>query len=279
MSNTSTGAVKRTGSAKNYNIDMTSGSLPKKMLLFALPLIFSSVLQLLFNAADLIVVGRFVGDEALAAVGSTGALINLLTNLFLGLSVGANVLVARYTGANRPSDVEETVHTALLTSLLSGILLAGVGFTFARPLLELMDTPADVIGGASRYMRIYFLGMPIMMIYNFSSAILRAIGDTRRPLYYLAFAGCINVVMNLIFVIKFIGHGISEFQSSIASLTDLFKFSGSKASLHSFVIVTKPDIRRSYFDFALRALHYRYGSCTVCKLSCFLHLSLRTNSS
>ena len=146
MSNTSTGAVKRTGSAKNYNIDMTSGSLPKKMLLFALPLIFSSVLQLLFNAADLIVVGRFVGDEALAAVGSTGALINLLTNLFLGLSVGANVLVARFTGAHRDKDVEETVHTALLTSLLSGILLAGVGFTFARPLLELMHTPADVIG-------------------------------------------------------------------------------------------------------------------------------------
>ena len=207
MSNTSPGAVKRTGSAKNYNIDMTSGSLPKKMLLFALPLIFSSVLQLLFNAADLIVVGRFVGDEALAAVGSTGALINLLTNLFLGLSVGANVLVARFTGAHRDKDVEETVHTALLTSLLSGILLAGVGFTFARPLLELMDTPADVIGGASRYMRIYFLGMPIMMIYNFSSAILRAIGDTRRPLYYLAFAGCINVVMNLIFVIIF-GMGV-----------------------------------------------------------------------
>ena len=194
-------------SSKNYNIDMTSGSLPRKMLLFALPLIFSSVLQLLFNAADLIVVGRFVGDEALAAVGSTGALINLLTNLFLGLSVGANVLVARYIGANRAKDVEETVHTALLTSVCSGILLAAVGFTFAKPLLELMDTPADVIGGASNYMRIYFLGMPIMMVYNFSSAILRAIGDTRRPLYYLAFAGCINVGMNLIFVLCF-GMGV-----------------------------------------------------------------------
>ena len=142
-------------SSKNYNIDMSTGSLPKKMLLFALPLIFSSILQLLFNAADLIVVGRCVGDEALAAVGSTGALINLLTNLFLGLSVGANVLVARYTGANREKDVEETVHTAILVSIVSGALLAAVGFTYARPLLALMDTPADVIGGAAHYQMYY----------------------------------------------------------------------------------------------------------------------------
>ncbi|MBQ2558399.1 MAG: MATE family efflux transporter [Lachnospiraceae bacterium] len=194
-------------SSKNYNIDMSTGSLPRKMLLFALPLIFSSILQLLFNAADLIVVGRCVGDEALAAVGSTGALINLLTNLFLGLSVGANVLVARYTGANREKDVEETVHTAVLVSIVSGALLAAVGFTYARPLLALMDTPTDVIGGAAHYMRIYFLGMPIMMLYNFGSAILRAIGDTRRPLAYLAIAGAVNVGLNLCFVLIF-GMGV-----------------------------------------------------------------------
>ena len=193
--------------AQNNNIDMCSGSLPRKMLLFALPLILSSVLQLLFNAADLIVVGRCVGDGALAAVGSTGALINLLTNLFIGLSVGANVLVARFIGARQDRDVEETVHTALLTSVISGILLAAVGVTFARPLLTLMDTPADVIDGASLYMRIYFLGMPIMMVYNFGSAILRAIGDTRGPLCYLAIAGCVNVGMNLIFVLVF-GMGV-----------------------------------------------------------------------
>ena len=187
---------------------MCSGSLPKKMLLFALPLILSSVLQLLFNAADLIVVGRCVGNEALAAVGSTGPLINLLTNLFLGLSVGANVLVARYVGARQDRDVEETVHTALFVSVVSGVLLAAVGFAFARPLLTLMDTPGDVLPMASVYVRIYFMGMPIMMVYNFGSAILRAIGDTRRPLYYLAFAGVINVVLNLIFVMS-LGLGVS----------------------------------------------------------------------
>jgi len=194
-------------SSKNYNIDMCTGSLPRKMLLFALPLIFSSILQLLFNAADLVVVGRCVGDDALAAVGSTGSLINLLTNLFLGLSVGANVLVARYTGARQPKDVEETVHTALLTSLISGLLLAVIGFRFAHPLLRLMDTPPEVIDGATLYMKIYFLGMPIMMIYNFGSAILRAIGDTRRPLAYLAFAGFVNVALNLFFVLV-LGMGV-----------------------------------------------------------------------
>ena len=182
---------------------MCSGSLPKKMLLFALPLMFSSILQLLFNAADLAVAGKCVGYSALAAIGSTGALINLLTNLFLGLSVGANVLVARYIGSKQDRDVEETVHTALAISVVSGVLLAVVGVFSARTLLQLMDTPADVLDLAALYVRIYFLGMPIMMVYNFGSAILRAIGDTRRPLYYLAFAGCINVGMNLIFVLIF----------------------------------------------------------------------------
>ena len=205
MSNTR--AIRSTKQFRSTNIDMCSGSLPKKMLLFALPLILSSVLQLLFNAADLIVVGRYVGDEALAAVGSTGALINLLTNLFIGLSVGANVLVARFTGARRDKDVEETVHTAILTSVISGLFLALVGFLFARPLLQLMDTPADVLTGAAHYMRVYFLGMPIMMLYNFGSAILRAIGDTRRPLYYLSIAGCVNVALNLMFVLVF-GMGV-----------------------------------------------------------------------
>ncbi len=190
-----------TKTIKSNNIDMCTGSLPKKMLLFAMPLILSSVLQLLFNAADLMVVGRFVGDNALGAVGSTGALINLLTNLFLGLSVGANVLVARFTGAARDKDVSETVHTAVCISVISGCFLAIIGFVYARPLLELMNTPDEVLVLATRYIRIYFLGMPIMMLYNFGSAILRAIGDTKRPLYYLAFAGCINVVMNLFFVL------------------------------------------------------------------------------
>ncbi len=189
------------GMDKKYDIDMCNGSIPKKMLLFALPLIFSSILQLLFNAADLIVVGNYVGEEALGAVGATGSLINLLTNLFLGLSVGANVLVARYVGSGKDRDVEETVHTSLLISAGSGVVLAVIGFFYAKPLLILMNTPENLVDMSALYMRIYFLGMPIMMVYNFGSAILRAIGDTRRPLYYLTFSGCINVIMNLIFVL------------------------------------------------------------------------------
>ncbi len=184
-----------------YEIDMCSGSILGKMLLFALPLMFSSILQLLFNAADIIVVGQFAGDNSLAAVGSTGSLVNLLTNLFMGLSIGANVLVSRYYGAKQERDVHRTVHTAMTVSACSGVLLAVVGVLTARQLLEWMDSPADVIELAALYLRIYFLGMPAMMVYNFGSAILRAVGDTKRPLYYLSLAGVINVVLNLFFVI------------------------------------------------------------------------------
>lgn len=182
---------------------MCSGSILGKMLLFALPLMCSSLLQLLFNAADIIVVGRFAGDNSLAAVGSTSSLINLLTNLFLGLSVGANVLVARYFGAKQLKDLKETVHTAMMLSFYSGIILTVVGCLGAKQILIWMDTPEDVLALATLYLRIYFLGMTAMMLYNFGSAILRAIGDTRRPLYYLSAAGLINVILNLLFVITF----------------------------------------------------------------------------
>lgn len=188
---------------KKYEIDMCSGSILGKMLLFALPLMCSSILQLLFNAADIIVVGKFAGDTALAAVGSNTALINLLTNFFIGLSIGANVLVAQYYGAKQEKDLAETVHTAMLVSLLSGIFLTLVGCFGARRILIWMSTPETVLAPATLYLRIFFLGMTAMMIYNFGSAILRAIGDTRRPLYYLTIAGVINVVLNLIFVIWF----------------------------------------------------------------------------
>ncbi len=186
---------------KKYTIDMCSGSLPKKMLLFAIPLILSSILQLLFNAVDLIVVGKYVGETALAAVGSTGSLINLLTNLFIGLSVGANVLVARYIGAKQDSDVHETVHTAVLISVLSGLLLTVIGLLFAKPLLVLMSTPGNVLEQSALYLRIYFCGMPVMLLYNFGSAILRAQGDTQRPLYYLFLSGVVNMCLNLFFVL------------------------------------------------------------------------------
>lgn len=192
---------------KSYEMDMCSGSLLGKILLFTVPLMLSGILQLLFNAADIIVVGRFAGNEALAAVGSTSALINLLINVFVGLSVGVNVLVGKYYGGQRPKDVSETVHTAITTSFLSGLFLVVLGLCAAKPLLHLMGTPDDVLGQAVLYMRIYFLGMPALMAYNFGAAILRAIGDTRRPLYFLFAAGIVNVCLNLVFVIGF-GMGV-----------------------------------------------------------------------
>lgn len=186
---------------QRYEMDMCSGSILKKILLFTLPLMCSSLLQLLFNAADIIVVGRFAGDNSLAAVGSTSSLINLLTNFFMGLSVGANVLVARFFGAKNQKDLTETVHTAMMLSLYSGIILTVIGLAGAKRILLWMNTPEDVLPLAALYLRIYFLGMTAMMLYNFGSAILRAIGDTKRPLYYLTIAGVINVLLNLLFVI------------------------------------------------------------------------------
>lgn len=180
---------------------MCSGSIFKKMFMFALPLMCSSILQLLFNAADIVVVGRFAGDNALAAVGSNTALINLLTNLFVGLSIGSNVLTARYYGAKQEKNLKETVHTSMMLSIYSGILLTVIGVVAARQILTWMQAPEEVIGLAELYLRIYFIGMTATMIYNFGSAILRAIGDTKRPLYYLLAAGVVNVVLNLFFVI------------------------------------------------------------------------------
>ena len=183
--------------------DLTSGPMLQKIILFSIPLAASSILQLLFNAADVVVVGRFAGSTALAAVGSNGSLINLLVNLFVGLSLGANVVAARCFGAKDDHGVQDTVQTSVTLGLVSGVLLAGVGFFAARGLLELMSCPEDVIGLSTLYLKIYFIGMPMTMLYNFSSALLRAVGDTKRPLYCLAAAGIINVVLNLVFVIGF----------------------------------------------------------------------------
>ncbi len=187
---------------EKHEIDMCSGPILKKMLLFAFPLMCSGVLQLLFNAADIIVVGRFAGDNSLAAVGSTSSLILLLSNLFIGLSIGANVLVARYFGARKERELSETVHTAVSLSIISGIVLAVLGILLVKPILHLMEAPSNVLDLSALYLRIYFLGMPAMMLYNFGSAILRAKGDTRRPLKYLTVAGVLNVCLNLFFVIE-----------------------------------------------------------------------------
>lgn len=186
---------------KSYEIDMCNGPLLSRILLFAFPLICSGVLQLLFNAADIIVVGRFAGSDAMAAVGSTSSLISLLVNFFIGISVGANVLVARFCGGGDLRDARETVQTALVTAIAGGFVLVIVGVLAAQPMLNLMATPDEVINQATLYMRLYFIGMPATMVYNFGAAILRAVGDTRRPLYFLLLSGAVNVVCNLFFVI------------------------------------------------------------------------------
>ena len=190
--------MRRTG---RYEMDMISGPILSKVLLFSAPLMLTSVLQLLFNAADIVVVGRYAGPTALAAVGSTGALINLIVNVLMGMSIGTSVLVARYYGANKPRDVSETVHTSIAISFFGGILFGLGGVIVCRPMLELMGTPEEVIGQAALYMRIYFAGLPVIAVYNFGSAVLRAVGDTRRPLYFLTIAGVVNVLLNLLCVI------------------------------------------------------------------------------
>ena len=182
---------------------MCEGSVLPKMLRFAVPLMLSSILQLLFNAADVVVVGKYAGDDALAAVGCTGSLINLLTNLFMGLSVGANVMVARHFGAKQEDELKKSVHTSMVVSCIGGLILTGVGVLFTEGILGLMNTPAEVLPLAALYLRIYFYGMIPNMVYNFGSAVLRAIGDTKRPMYFLTFAGVVNVALNLIFVICF----------------------------------------------------------------------------
>ncbi|MCI9535451.1 MAG: MATE family efflux transporter [Lachnospiraceae bacterium] len=186
---------------KAYEMDMCSGPLFSKLVMFAVPLMLSGILQLLFNAADIVVVGNYAGHESLAAVGSTSSLINLLVNVFIGLSVGANVLVAQYFGAHRMKDLEETVHTAMVLAAGGGLFLVAVGVLLADPLLTLMGTPEDVLPLSALYMKIFFVGMPATLTYNFGSAILRAVGDTKRPLWFLLAAGIINVILNLIFVI------------------------------------------------------------------------------
>lgn len=192
---------RRISLSKQYQIDMCSGSVLKKMLLFSLPLMASGLLQLLFNAADIIVVGRFAGDNSMGAVGSTSSLINLFTNVFVGLSVGVNILVARTRGAGSDSELHNAVHTSMLLSVICGAVLAVAGFVFAPQMLVLMNATEAQLPLAVIYLRIYFLGMPASMIYNFGSAILRAVGDTKRPLYFLTAAGVINVGLNLLFVI------------------------------------------------------------------------------
>ena len=221
-------------------IDMCEGPLLGNVLRYTIPIVLTGVLQLLFNSADLIVVGWFCGHESVAAVGATGALTNLIINLFIGLSVGAGVTVAQAIGARRDGDIEETVHTAVLLSLLSGALLAVVGVCGAGTILRVMQSPPGVRDLAALYLRIYFLGMPALGVYNFGNAVFSAVGDTRKPLYYLSAAGAVNIVLNLVFVIGCqldvagvaIASVVSQYISALLILRALFRAGDAPFGLH-----------------------------------------------
>lgn len=214
---------------------MCNGSIMDKLVSFALPLMLSGILQLMFNAVDIIVVGRFAGSQALAAVGSTTALINVFVNLFIGISLGTNVLAARFFAAGKERQMSETVHTSIAFAALSGIVMVFVGGFLSKYALEWMATPADVIGQSTLYMRIYFMGMPFFMLYNYGAAILRAVGDTKRPLIFLIISGVINAGLNMILVIVFhlsvagvaIATVISQMISCILVLRCLYRSEGS----------------------------------------------------
>lgn len=192
-----------TKKAKSFEINMCEGSLFPKIILFSIPLVLSGILQLLFNAADMIIAGKFAGSTALGAIGSTSSLINLLINVFMGMSVGTNVLVAHYYGAEHKQDLQDTVHSSIALSICCGILLAFLGYFLSEPLLRLMGTPEDILPHAVIYMKIYFIGIPGLLLYNFGAAILRAVGDTVRPLFFLMVAGIINIILNTVFIVSF----------------------------------------------------------------------------
>lgn len=218
-----------------YEIDMCNGSVFDKLISFSLPLMLSGILQLLFNAVDIVVVGRFGGSKSLAAVGATTALINVFVNFFIGISLGANVLAARFFASHREKEMSETVHTAVTLALVSGILMVGAGIALSRQALFLMGTPDDVIDLSVLYIRIYSCGMPFFMLYNYGAAILRAIGDTKRPLAFLMIAGSVNACLNLILVIVFhmdvagvaLATVVSQMISAVLVIRCLWKSEGS----------------------------------------------------
>lgn len=231
-------------------MDMLNGPLLGKIIIYALPLMASGILQLAFNAVDLIVVGRYAGSNAMGAVGCTSSLINLMINLFIGLSAGTNVLVARFYGADQKEDLKETVHTAIAVSVIGGIFLVFVGLFGSKPVLTLMGTPTEQLAAATIYMQIYFAGMPVIMLYNFGGAVLRAVGDTRRPLYYLTIAGVLNVGLNLLFVKEFnmgtagvaLGTVLSQLVSTYLLIRALMKSEGAYKLILREVRVSKDKL-------------------------------------
>ncbi len=218
-----------------YSLDMTCGPFFKKIMLFSVPLILTGILQLAYNTADVVVVGRFVGKEALAAVGSTGSLVNLFLNVFLGLSMGSGVMVARHIGARDEKHVSECTHTAVIMSIFCGIFIGIIGFFFSDEMLKLMKVPDDVLGLATLYLKVYFMGSPGLLAYNFGAAVVRATGDTKRPLIILGISGLVNVILNLILIVVFkfgvegvaIATIVSQYLSAIMIIVYLFNINNS----------------------------------------------------
>ncbi len=236
---------------KRYSLDMTSGPFLKKILIFSVPLMLTGLLQLAYNSADVIVVGRFVGSQALAAVGSTGSLVNLFLNVFLGLSMGSGVMVARHIGESDEKAVHECVHTAMLMSIICGIFIGTVGFFFSSKMLKLMDVPDDVIDLATLYLKIYFLGSPGLLAYNFGASIVRATGDTKRPLYILTFSGIVNVVLNLVLILVFkmgvsgvaIATIVSQYLSAILIIIYLAKMPNACRLIFKKLKIYKEEVK------------------------------------
>ena len=236
---------------KNFEMNMCEGKIFGKLIVYALPLVLTNVLQLLFNAADVAVLGIFVSDDAVAAVGATGALINLIIGLFVGLSVGANVLVARFSGEQKVDSAHKTVGTSVIVSLLTGVILAFIGYFFAGTFLEWTNCDPDVLGMATKYLKIYFIGMPIMMLYNFCASILRAVGDTMRPLIFLIIGGVVNIGLNVFFILVLdktvegvaIATVVSQGISAVLSIIVLLKGKGyAKLDMKKFKIYT-PELK------------------------------------
>ena len=236
---------------RRYSLDMTKGPFLKKILIFALPLMLTGLLQLAYNSADVIVVGRFAGKEALAAVGSTGSLVNLFLNVFLGISIGSGVMVARHIGEGNDKTIHECVHTAMLLSVICGVFIGFLGFVASPFMLRLMDVPDDVIDLASVYLKIYFLGSPGLLAYNFGAAIIRSTGDTKRPLYFLTLSGVVNVVLNLVLIIVFkmgvsgvaIATIVSQYLSAVLIVVYLTKMPNACRLVFSKLKIYKEELK------------------------------------
>ena len=243
-----------------YEIDMCNGTIMNKLISFSVPLILSSNLQLLFNAVDIIVVGKFSGSKSLAAVGATSALINLLINLSMGISLGTNVMAGQFYAAKKEKEMSDVVHTSMMFALVSGTVIALLGILFCKWALQMMATPDDIIHLSVTYMRIYLLGMPFFMIYNYGAAVLRAVGDTKRPLLFLVIAGILNAGLNMVLVIVFhlgvVGVAVatvfSQFVSCVLIVRCLCKTKGSY-QLHFSKLCMKKEYLKQIFKIGLPA--------------------------